>query len=157
METLSNTTLTKADFSDIPFLWYLHNQPESREWSKHTEKISWDEHINWIMPILMGIENRHIFIIKCHELPVGQLRLDVQGGSEAVISIAVAKEHWGKGLASRALALAQDKARELAINRIIAHIHKQNTASRHLFEKMNFILEKEDGVWQEYRFTVKEN
>jgi len=134
-------SLKKADFSDIEFLWYLRNQPETYRYSYQSDKVNWEEHINWITPVILGLNNKELFIIKDKEIPVGQVRLD----DKVKISISILKEFQGKGFASQALGLAiKDR------QRLIADINKENTASIRLFEKLNFKLKEEKGEWFTY-------
>jgi len=61
MKPSSKISLRKANFSDIEFLWYLRNQPDIYRYSRANRTISWREHIDWIIPIILGKSNKGTF------------------------------------------------------------------------------------------------
>src|SRR3989344_5401489 len=131
-------SLKKADFSDIEFLWYLRNQPDSFKYSKIKKPVNWQEHIRWIMPIILGQNNKELFVIKSLETPTGQIRFDRQKNKEAEVSISILKDFWGKGFATESLGLAIEEAKkENKISLLTAVIHKENLDSQKLFKKLD--------------------
>ena len=73
---------------------------------------------------------------------------------EVEISISILKEFQGKGLASKSLDLAiRQVKKEKKISSLIATVHKENLASRKLFEKLNFQL-KEKNQWLKYTLKL---
>ncbi len=147
-------SIRKANFNDIEFLWYLRNQPGTYKYSRQKQAVSWKEHVKWIMPILLEASNKNIFIIKNLKTPIGQIRLDWMNNKEVEISISILKEFQGKGLASKSLDLAiRQVKKEKKISSLIATVHKENLASRKLFEKLNFQL-KEKNQWLKYTLKL---
>ena len=145
---MSKINLTKARFEDIEFLWYLRNRPELFKFFGNPAKVSWEEHLNWIMPILLGFSEKEIFVIELEGRKVGQIRLDFgQGRKEAIVSISLCKEFHGKGIAAQALKMAFKKEKGV---RIIAEIHKDNLASLKLFEKMGFKQLEKKEFWLKF-------
>ncbi|MGA2418079.1 MAG: GNAT family N-acetyltransferase [Candidatus Staskawiczbacteria bacterium] len=153
MKNSKGITLKRAEATDIEFLWYLRNRKETRKYSRNSKKIKWDEHINWILPILLGIDNKQIFIIKNVETPIGQVGFDYKENNEAEISVSILKEFWGKDFARKAVALSIKTQKN--IKHFIADIHKKNFSSLKLFKKMNFILKEKRGDWLRYRLILK--
>lgn len=139
-------SLKKADFSDIEFLWHLRNQPDVDQYSKGKRKIAWSEHINWIMPIILGTVPKPLFIIKKGSMPVGQIRFDFNNNGEYIVSISVLREFRGKGVASKSFKKAIKLLKKSKRPKVIlAEIHKDNISSQKFFEKLNFKLKDPKG------------
>ena len=60
----------------------------------------------------------------------------------------IGKEHWGKGIASEALALL---LKEVAVRPIYAVVISSNAASIRVLEKAGFVFERMDGPQRVYR------
>ena len=148
-------SLRKAGFIDIEFLWYLRNQQDVYTYSRTSRPVLWEEHVSWILPILLGLQKRELFIIQDERIPVGQIRLDWrEDKKEAEVSISLLKEFRGKGIASCALAMIVkevSKGRKGII--LIAEIRRDNVASIALFEKFHFLKHGESGDFLSYRLT----
>ena len=71
-----NIKLRKADFKDIEFLWYLRNQAEVFKYFKNNKPVKWQEHLNWIMPIMLGFSNKELYVIEYDNQLAGQIRID---------------------------------------------------------------------------------
>jgi len=157
MKTLPKISLRKASFSDIEFLWYLRNQPDVYKYFKNPKSISWQEHINWILPIILGINNkRELFIIKNSTTPIGQIRIDYNNQNEAEVSISTLKEFQGKGFATQALnSVIKKIKKQKMVKRLIAEIHKENLLSIRFFGKFNFEFKQKRGNWLQYTLTLK--
>ena len=147
-------SLRKASFSDIEFLWYLRNQPDVYKYFRQARKTSWPEHIKWILPIILGKDNKNIYVIRESEVPIGQVRFDYLKSKKAEISISLLKEYRGKGLAAKALSLAIEK--EKGTKLFIAYVHKNNTGSIKFFEDLNFKFKDKKGKWLKYVLNKNE-
>lgn len=155
MKNYSEISLTKINFSDIEFLWYLRNQSETYKYSRENQTISWKEHINWILPIILGTSNKSIFVIKNLKIPIGQIRFNWINNKEAEISISILKEFQGRGFATKTLKLAIKEAkRQKKIKRLIAEIKKKNSSSIKLFEKLNFRLKTQKRDCLKYILNI---
>lgn len=145
--------LKKANFSDIEFLWYLRNQPETYKYSRQSRLVNWKEHISWIMPIILGLSNKELFIIKNFEIPIGQVKFDYGNYKKVEVSISILKEFWGKGFATKSLKLAVKQIKKQGKGqRLIAEVNKNNVLSQKLFEKLNFKLKEKKEKWLEYEY-----
>ncbi len=145
--------LKKADFSDIEFLWYLRNQPYVYERCRVDRKVEWKEHINWIMPVLLGLKKQELFIIEFMGKKVGQIRFDYED-NEAGVSISLLKEFHGKGIAVKSLKLAIRLAQKKGAT-IRAEINKNNLVSIRFFEKLKFVKKSQKGDWLQYVLNIK--
>lgn len=145
-------SLKKADFSDIEFLWYLRNQPIIYKYARNNRAVSWKEHINWILPVILGTSNKNLLVIRNLKTPIGQIRFDRTGDKEAEISISISKEFQGKGFATKSLKLAIKKQKN--IQKLIAEVNKNNKASIRLFEKLGFKLKEKKGIWLKYIYVL---
>ncbi len=145
-----NIKLKKADFEDIEFLFYLRNIPEYYRYYKKPQAVEWEEHINWIMPILLGVDRRDLYIVVVDDTKAGQIRIDYTADM-AEISISLVEHFMGKNIAHLALEKAIEKAKkENGVKTFRAHVHQNNIASQKLFEKLDYRFEMQDGVWIKY-------
>ena len=147
-------TFKKADFTDIEFLWYLRNQPEVFKFFNNPNAIQWKEHIDWIIPIILGKAQKELFVVFLGKNPVGQIRFDWQEHKVAVISISLLKDLWGQGIGAKILKEAIKKGKKLKVKKFIAKINQNNIASQKLFEKFGFKFEKQLDVWKNYEKRV---
>ena len=155
MENKSKISLRKANFNDIEFLWYLRNQADVYKYSRQSRTINWKEHISWIMPIILGLSNKELFIIENSKIPIGQVRCDYKNHKEVEVSISLLKEFWGKGFATRSLkSIIKQIKKQGKVQRLIAEVNKNNITSQKLFEKLNFKLKGQKGQWLKYIFNT---
>ena len=145
-------SLKKIGFCDIEFLWRLRNQPDVYKYFKNNNPVSWKEHINWTIPIVLGISDKDVFVIKKIGKRVGQVKFDYKTSD---IGISILKEFRGGEIATEALALAiQEIKKKKKAKRLIAEIHKDNISSQKLFEKLSFKLESRNGEWIKYILEI---
>jgi RimJ/RimL family protein N-acetyltransferase len=152
MRILPKISLRKASFSDIEFLWYLRNQHYVYKNSRIHKPVDWKDHINWIMPILLGFKKKDFFIIECSNKKAGQIRFDYKN-KEAEVSISLLEEFCGRGIGSRALKLAIARIEKKA-ERVMAEVKKDNTASIKLFKKLDFKRKSQKGEWFQYVLKI---
>ncbi|MEA3453072.1 MAG: GNAT family N-acetyltransferase [Patescibacteria group bacterium] len=147
--------IRKANYSDIEFLWYLRNQSSVSKYSRQQHSVNWKEHVDWVLPILLGVKNKEIFLIQNYKTLVGQIRFDFQDSDKAEVSISLLDEFRGKGFAAKSLslAIAEIKKRN-RVKILIATINLENIASRRLFEKLNFKLDTTEGKWMKYILQI---
>jgi len=155
MKNNLRVTIRKAGTSDKKFLWQLRNKPYVFKYSRVSKPVKWQEHINWITPILEGESNKELFIISADGAPAGQLRFDYGDNKEAEISISLLKEFWGKGIAKRAIRSGVRRLEKQGkVKTILAEIGKDNVGSIELFEKLNFVFNNSKGLWLDYSLIL---
>jgi len=148
-------SLRKANFSDIEFLWYLRNQPDVYKYSRVNKPITWEEHILWILPILLGLNNKKLFLIQYSRIPLGQIRFDYLNLKEVEISISILKDFRGRSFATRALNLGiKEIKKQKKAKLLIATTHKKNIPSQKFFENLNFKLKTKKGKWLKYVLKI---
>ncbi len=151
MKNNLRVTIRKAGAGNKKFLWQLRNKPYVFKYSRVSKPVKWQEHINWITPILKGESNKELFIISADGVPAGQLRFDYGDNKKAEISISLLEEFWGKGIARRAIRSGVRRLeRQGKIKTILAEISKDNIGSIKLFEKLNFVFSSRKGGWLDY-------
>lgn len=151
MKTFQKISLEKASFSDIEFLWYLRNQPYVYKYARQNRVINWEEHVNWIMPLILGISRKKLFVIKKQDLSIGQIRFDYLSQTEIEISTSVLKEFQGQGFAGKAFKkVLEELKKDKKLKILIAVVNKKNTSSIKFFEKLKFKLQTKKANWLKY-------
>ena len=151
----SKIYIEKAGLSDTEFLWYLRNQPYVYRYSRQNKPVSWPDHINWVMPLILGFNEKKLFVVKKNRLPIGQVRFDLVSQTEAEISISILKEFHGQGFARMAFEKSlKELKREKKFKELIAVINKKNIASVKFFKKLGFKLKEKSGNWLKYYLDI---
>jgi UDP-2,4-diacetamido-2,4,6-trideoxy-beta-L-altropyranose hydrolase len=78
----------KIESRDIEFLWYLRNRPDVYRLFSTPRPVSWEEHVEWVMPYMLGLKEGDLFVIEFEGTSVGQVRIDYNE-NEGVMSISV--------------------------------------------------------------------
>lgn len=143
-------TIRLARKEDCFNVFNLSNMDYVRENSFNTEKIVWENHIQWFARAIAA-ENIKFYVIEDTEF-IGQVRLNIDNDN-ALISISLLKEFWHKGIAFHAL------QRIMAENtyHYLAEVKKNNLPSIKLFERLGFRRQKEDVSknYFEYEYLKK--
>ncbi|MGW5050727.1 GNAT family N-acetyltransferase [Actinokineospora sp. NPDC004072] len=123
LNAAARLTLRPAAQADAERLLAWRNDPGTRRWSLNPDPVSPEDHRRWLA------RDRHLLIAEEAGTPVGVVRFDpLPDGVE--VSITIAPEARGRGLARPILEAAQDT---VAGQRVHARIHEDNAASRRLF------------------------
>lgn len=132
----SEFELTLAVSADIQLVFDWQCHPKTRQYALNPSVPSWEDHFLWMTKKLAGAED-YFYIIKRRSsgLAVGVLRLDRQQDMHYLISIFVAPDKYGQGVASAALTLADVVHPNATLH---ATVLENNQASQHLFEKANY-------------------
>ena len=124
---------------DCSTLWQWVNDPDVRKASFSSRLIGWNEHNDWFACKLRDEQCQWI-IYEDEVTAVGTVRVDAVSPLEGEISLTMAPEYRGQGLAPHLLkrAVCQIFA-GTALSRIRALIKPENTASVRAFERAGFI------------------
>ena len=142
--------LRKAKDEDITFLFDLRNQPSTYKYSKNNRLVEWQEHINWITPVIKGKTVKNLFVVEADGKKAGQTRIDINGG-QAEVHISLMPEFQGKGIAALAIKMAMNKIKkEKKIKIFRAEIHQENIPSQKMFEKLGFQFQSQKDIWKKY-------
>ncbi len=135
----SVVTLRPAEEADRLPLWRWRNDPDTRRASFDQAEIPLEEHSRWFEESLSRGERR-MYVILADGVDAGMLRLDL-GDGEATVSVNVAPEWRGRGIATRALrSLCREAFGPLGLRRLKAKIKPENLASRIAFERAGFTV-----------------
>lgn len=131
-----------AAIEDAEFLLRVRNSKGFAQHFLKTEKISPDEHREWLQGALSD-SNKLIYIISLNHLSVGYIRLNLIKTFQSdlmnyEISIGLDPEFQNRNIGSTALKIALILFEKIRPCRIIAQVHKKNINSLKLFENANF-------------------
>ncbi|MEO8899526.1 MAG: GNAT family N-acetyltransferase [Candidatus Dormibacter sp.] len=130
-------TLRHAREDDADRVMEWRNDGDAVRFSVTGRPVSEVEHRKWFRALLADRRVR-LWIAVDAGKAVGQVRLDVTEGT-GTVSIAVAKEHRGRGIAvSMLLTLIEAVAGEDDLRRLKALTHPDNAASLRTFERAGF-------------------
>lgn len=116
-------------------------EPCMRKYSRSPAPPSEQEHTDWMKQTLSD-NKRMAWIMEVDHNPAGLLRLDRVAEGESEVSILVPQQHQGNGIALSALRILR---RMLPWPEFMATVHRQNLASRRLFEKAGYVMEQQEG------------
>ena len=137
--------------SDMDLLYTWGNDPAVRKNSFKTDPIPYDDHVRWFKRI-MEDDNVLQFIMMDEDIPVGQIRLNIED-DEAEIGYSIAAEYRRKGYGHTILQLIADKVETdyPQIKKLIAKVKPENSASKKLFEsegyEMKYSCYSLDTMW----------
>lgn len=137
-------TLRRAMAGDAALLLELRNDPDAVRTSKTGRAVAPEEHRAWLAARLESPGTR-LWIVQDGPVDVGQLRVDIDDGV-GTVSISIAADHRGRGLARAALSAVQRAlSGDMQITRLHADVHRDNVASRRVFEGAGFTTLGETG------------
>ncbi|KRF27202.1 bifunctional UDP-2,4-diacetamido-2,4,6-trideoxy-beta-L-altropyranose hydrolase/GNAT family N-acetyltransferase [Phycicoccus sp. Soil802] len=135
--------------ADAELLWHWRNDPATRENSRSHEPVPLESHLAWLEASLARAD-RHLLVGEVAGRPVGTVRWDREATGEWEVSITVAPDSRGRGVAGGLLAagevwLSHEATREdpaapsggpgdrAGVAAYLAAVHTANAASRRLF------------------------
>ncbi len=146
--------VTEAD-AELLFTW--RNDPETLRWSRQQQPVSWDDHLRWLRATCRDDQRVYRVVLE-GETPVASVRYDRldDAGHRVEISVLVAAESRGRGIGSIALKRGEQDLRCAwpDVGRIVAVVNRDNVASRHLFERDGYRLQREDQAWLTLAKTI---
>ncbi len=132
--------LRRPTSADARLFWEWRNDPGTRAAAFSSEPIPWPRHLDWFMERL---RDAAAVIVVAEDLagsPVGHLRFDCGGGSEAEVHVTVSPAMRGRGIGTRLIREGcADYARLRAARRIHADIRPENTPSIRAFQGAGFV------------------
>lgn len=146
--------LRPAKPDDADTLYRIRTDPATEAASFRPGPASPEEHRAWLDRTLSR-DDVALYVAERGGVPVGTGRLDRHADGSAEVSIALAPEAWGEGLAVPLLRALQEEARRLGYRRIVAEIRGPNVASIRAFlsagyasteERVRLVLEMEGLV-----------
>jgi RimJ/RimL family protein N-acetyltransferase len=130
-------TLRAAREDDVSLIREWRNDPHAVRVSATARPVSNGEHARWFTAVLSD-PDRHLWVAEEHGVPVGQVRVDIDGDA-GVFSIAVAPAERGRGIGQAMLRGAlSEVVRERLATRVTALARDDNAASIRAFEQVGF-------------------
>ena len=136
-------TQRTATLGDAAVILTWRNNPSTRQFSKNSEQIPDDQHLEWFRARLERTQLEPFFLYEAEFKAIGMSRFDIASGTtnKFEISILVDPNHHGKGIGRIILDMAcatlfgshPDPA-------IVASVHRQNFISQKLFAGADFEL-----------------
>lgn len=133
--------------SDAPTILSWENNPENWEVSDNTSPYSIEDIEQLILSFQNHKEPLQLRFMICKDgillgaVDIFDINYENKSGS---IGILIAQDEFRrKGYASKALQLIELEAQKLGVNQLKALIHTKNNKSRNLFEKMGYLISKE--------------
>ncbi|MBE2267254.1 MAG: UDP-2,4-diacetamido-2,4,6-trideoxy-beta-L-altropyranose hydrolase [Anaerolinea sp.] len=142
--------LRPAQADDARLIWEWANEPVVRAASFNSAPIPWEDHVRWFTGKLSDPHALILIGMDADDLPIGQVRFDVEG-AEAIISVMVTTARAGKGFGADLIERGVQRVlrEHPSVERVLAYIKTENSASIRAFEKAGFAF-KQDA-------TVKDN
>ncbi len=138
VEPPSGLVARAANVDDGRRLFEWRNDPEVRSGSRSRGEIDWRSHTDWLSRSLRN-PDRRLLIVESDGVPVATCRWDRRSADEWEISITVAPESRGRGLAASVLQAAERALAAQPPMRMVATVHGDNVASRRLFERAGYL------------------
>ena len=132
--------LREVRLSDVDMIYQWANDPLTRQNSFNSDKIKYDEHVQWFNRMLNRNDVK-MYILMEDNKPVGQIRLNIND-TNAEISYSIASDFRGMGYGRKIVSLVVD---EIKMNipevlTVSAQVKPGNSASKSIFEKEGFAM-----------------
>lgn len=149
---MTSLVVRDATEADAALLHGWRDDPLTRHWSRNTAEVPFADHLNWLRGVLAS-DQRLLLVAESPEGPLGSVRFDQVTDGVWEVSITVAPERRGRGLAAEILAAGEHAlvARRPA-KTVLASVHRDNAASARLFERAGYTERAgtpEDGRFRE--------
>lgn len=144
---MENLFLRYAAKEDAMFLFELVNDCECRQNSLNSDKISYEDHEQWLADILRS-ETRQLYILMEKELPIGQGRLELTKEG-CRISYSVVPQRRGCGYGKILLKLLNNAIIKdfPSCTCSYGEVLKQNVASQKIFEELGYKREELNNIF----------
>ena len=138
--------LRPVSIRDSELLWKWANDPEVRSQSFTQDAVSWSVHEQWLKSKLKDSDTLVRIAENDRHDSVGIVRFALRQ-RKAVVSISVAREFRGKGLAPAVLKCALDElTRTTSIRQVSAFVKPGNLSSVRLFQGAGFVCKEQTSV-----------
>ncbi|OEE83856.1 UDP-2,4-diacetamido-2,4,6-trideoxy-beta-L-altropyranose hydrolase [Enterovibrio norvegicus FF-162] len=126
--------IAKNEDIELVFEWQCH--PETRRYALNPQNPNFEQHVRWMKDKLARVSD-YFYLIKdmSKEKSLGAVRLDRIRKGHYLISIFIAPDNYGKGIASSALKTIDKMYEDVTLHATVLH---DNKASQRLFEKSKF-------------------
>ncbi len=136
--TAQRLSTRPATTADARMLFDWRDDPVTRAASRSREPLNWDAHVAWLSAVVAD-QDRQLLIVESDSSEIATVRWDRRSERDWEVSITVAPDHRGRGLAASVLTAAEQALIAERPCRLLARIHTDNTASRRLFEPAGYL------------------
>ena len=133
--------IRQAVLNDAKILFDWANDPVTRQNSFNSSTIDWLDHVYWFKNKLTS-QTSKIYILQIKGTPIGVVRFDLI--EITTIGITIAPIYRGMKLGAELIKIACNSYWENKEENIFAIIKKENEASRRVFEKAGFEIQREE-------------
>lgn len=135
-------TVRAACWLDMPYVRKVRNEPASRRWSSNSERIGMVRHVLWWCSRARARELVYIVLVEGQR--AGYVRVRMDSGGWAELSVAVSEVAQGKGAGSEAIRTTVRETSSLAgLRGWRARIDPRNTRSVRAFGAAGFSIAPE--------------
>lgn len=128
-----------ASLADAETLLRWRNDPGARKGSRQQNEVTLDQHLAWFEASL-GRDDRILLVASDKDGEAGTVRWDRVSDGEWEVSITVAPERRGRGLALPLLSAGErDLVRRTGAATALADVHEDNVPSRRLFAVAGYL------------------
>lgn len=139
-------SLRPATDADSARLLEWRNDAQTRAMAISQARVPLEDHRRWLRARLADADTL-LTIVEQDGTPVGTVRLDRRAPGEAEISITIAPDARGRGLARPAIELGVEHARAAwSVARVTARVRRENAASLRAFAAAGFTVERDGGA-----------
>ena len=131
--------LKKISRTDKFFLWSLRSEKLVKKNSLDRREISFDKHEKWFEK-KFNSKKTNIFKLCLNDLPIGQIRFDIQKNNFAEIDYSISENFRSNSYGNHLLSLGIKKMIKNKIKKFSAVVKKNNFISQKIFKKNNFII-----------------
>ncbi len=148
---MTSYALRRVSEADAAAIREWLNDPDTLRWARNPQPVSGDEHRRWLRAALH--DDRRVYrLVLENRTPVASVRYDRLDGIRVAgveVSILVAPEARGRGVGRVSLELGEKELRGAwpDVVSIDAVVHRENIASRRLFECCGYRGQGQDGTW----------
>lgn len=129
----------EATEADAALLHGWRDDPVTRGWSRDTGEVPYADHVAWLRRVLESAD-RVLLVAEHDGDPAGTVRFDQEDPGVWEVSITLAPEYRGRGMAGALLAAGERALGERRqVRRVLATVHRENAASVALFERAGYV------------------
>lgn len=141
---LESLILRPADISDMQILFDWANSDIVRSMSLSTKKFSWETHKKWFEKCLRASTTEIFLGIDSNQFPIGQIRFDLVGNSQADVDVHTNPDWIGRGFGTQLIILGTQRFFAVSnVSSIRAIVLKNNIASIRAFQKAGYTITEE--------------
>lgn len=141
--------------TDARRVWDWRATSDLDHFARVPRRTGYADHVAWFRAALS--DSQRIFrILLWGNLPCGYMRLDMGAQGDARVSLCLAPDARGRGLAAALLAEAKRQGRALALGALKAEVHPENTASLACFERAGYTRGADEGGFRIYHKSLRE-